>query len=168
MISLFEKLLGSLKLSLNMFNKNQSANNSPGTTQIQGSNNVVNQRSKSIPEIEVWLPGDGAKETFEGYIKNHSKQSLVLEYVEINGVKTTFDQQFRKHIPIVGKKITCPNQVFTNKIGKITIKVRYHALDGNVYEYRQSGNQTSRDDKKFNISFNINQHLPKYIQISKP
>lgn len=165
MINLFEKLLGSLKLFLNMFNKNQSINNSPGSTQIQGNKNVINQKNESIPEIEVWLPGNGAKETFEGYIKNHSKQSLVLEYVEINGVKTMFDQQFRKHIPIVGQKIIYPKQVFTNKIDNITIKVRYHTLAGNAYEYRQTGNQTSRADKKFNISFNINQHSPKHIQI---
>jgi len=160
-VNLFKKLLGSLKLSLKMFNKSQSINSSPGATQIQGSNNVVNQQDESIPEIEVWLPGNGAKETFEGYIKNHSGQSLVLEYVEINGVKTELNQQLRKHIPIEGRKITYPKQIFTNKIDNITMTVRYHTLTGKIYEHRQAGNQTGRNDKKFNISFNMNQHLPK-------
>src|SRR3989338_1658898 len=95
MINIFEKLLGSLKLSLNMFNKKQSSHNSPNSIQVQGSGNVVNQQSEAIPEIEVWLPGTGAKETFEGYIKNHSNSSIVLEYVEINNVKTEFNQELR-------------------------------------------------------------------------
>jgi len=160
MISFFEKLLGSFGLHLNMFNKHQSINSSQNATQVQGNNNRVNspdvlvQQTQSVPEIEVWLPGNGAKETFEGYIKNHSGQLLVLEYVEVNTIKTGFNQEFRKLIFVRDNKILFPPNIFTDEIKEISLIARYRTINGEVYEHRQIGAQTSRADGKYNISFN--------------
>lgn len=165
MVNLFEKLLGSLHLSLNMFNKKQSVTSSPGAMQAGRDINVQANQNEDIPEIEVWLPGNGAKETFEGYIQNHSGQSLILEYVEVNGVKTEFNQQFRKLIYIRDKQISYPNDVFVKNIGKVKLVTRYRTLSGKIYEHRQTGSQTNGPDKKFNISFNAKQNLPENVHI---
>ena len=154
MINIFEKLLGSLKLKLNMFNKKQSSYNSPNSIQVQGSGNVVNQQTETIPEIEVWLPGAGAKETFEGYIKNHSNNSIILEYVEINNVKTNFNQELRNLIYIRDRQIQYPPEIFREK-QDIVLKTRYHTLQETIYEFEQKGEQTTGPPGKFNISFNV-------------
>lgn len=167
MITFFEKLLGSFGLDLNMFNKRQSITRSKNATQVQGNNNRVNspavlvQQTQSVPEIEVWLPGNGAKATFTGYIKNHSGQLLVLEYVEVNNIKTEFNQEFRKIIFVRDNKILFPPNMFTNKIKEISLIARYRTINGEVYELKQIGTQTSRADDKYNISFKNSTQITK-------
>jgi hypothetical protein len=157
MINLFEKLLG--YLGLNMFNKKQSISGSQNVTQVQGNNNQVNSPNillkhiHAIPEISVSLTGNGAKVTFEGDVTNKSKQSLVLEYIDINRVKTEFNQEFNKLIFIRDNKIVFPTNIFKEEIKEISLIARYRTLSGDVYEYKQVGVQKPRADGKYNISF---------------
>jgi len=163
MINLFEKLFGSFQLILNMFNKKQTMQNSPSSNQIQGNYNVVNQHQLIIPEIQVNLYGSGAKETFEGDIKNKSGRSVVLKFIEINGIKTEFNQNLTNLIFIRNNEIQIhyPKGIF-NKKQDILLKLRFEDIEGNIYEVSQHGNQEPRDDRKFNIIFG----LSKYIRIN--
>lgn len=161
MISIFEKLLDKFGLSLNMFNKKQTVQNSPNATQVQGNNNVVNQRSLVIPEVQVNLYGNGAKETFEGDFTNKSSQSVVLKFIKINGIKTELNQSLNKLTFIRDNQIQYPEGIFKRR-QNISLKLRLEDIKGNTYEVNQIGNQESRKDGKFNIIFG----LPKYIRIN--
>jgi len=163
MISFFEKLFGSLGLHFSFFNKKQSVSNSQNVTQVQGNSNRVNspnmflQHAQTIPEIAVSLPGSGAKQTFEGDITNHSGQLLILEYVDINNVKTEFNQEFKKLIFVRDNKILFPTNMFTSEIKEISIVARYRTINGEVYEHKQIGTQILRADGKYNVSFSNTQ-----------
>lgn len=159
MISFFEKILGSLALTLNVFNKKQSSNDSQNSFQVQGDNNRINspdvhlKEIQPIPEISVSLYGSGAKETFEGDITNHSSQLLFLEYVDINGIKTEFNQELRKSTFVRDNKIIFPENIFTKKVREILMITRYKTTSGVIYEHKQTGLQTQRADDKYNIEF---------------
>lgn len=160
MISLFEKLLGSL--GFNISSKKQTVSDSQNVAQVQGNQNRVNspnvflehiEHVQTIPEISVSLPGNAAKETFEGDVTNKSNQSLVLEYIDINHSKTEFNQEFDKLILVRDNKILFPTNIFTDETKEISLMTRYRTMSGEVYEYKQVGFQTPRADGKYNISF---------------
>lgn len=161
MISFFKKLIDKLYLSLNIFNKKQTIQNSPNSTQIQGNGNVVNPHPSLVPEIQLSLYGSGAKGTFEGDITNKSDRSVVLKFIEINNTRTDLNQNLNKLIFIRDNKIQLPQGIFNN-IQSISLKLRFEDIGGNIYEVSQNGKQEPRSDGKFNITFSSS----KYTQIN--
>ena len=161
--SLLDKLIDKFNLYFSFLNKKQSISNSQNVNQVQGNSNRVNspnmfiQHTQTIPEIAVSLPGNGAEQTFEGDITNHSGQLLVLEYVDINNIKTEFNREFRKLIFVRDNEILFPTNMFTSEIKEISMVVRYRTINGEIYEHKQIGTQTHRADGKYNISFNNTQ-----------
>ncbi len=164
MINLFKKLFGNLELHFNMFNKKQSTDNSPNSTQVQGNYNRVNspdvffQHAQNIPEITVSFYGSGGTETIKGDIKNNSSQLLVLEYVDINDIRTEFNQPLSALRGLIfvndrDNKILFPPNIFTSEIKEIFLIARYRTISGEIYDYKQLGTQTHRADGKYNISF---------------
>lgn len=77
-------------------------------------------------------------------------KTLILELVEIKGVKTKFDQQFTKLTYI--KSLNFPESLFTTKEPQeIKVLVVYRTLDNRKYELTQAMSQTGRADGLFNL-----------------
>lgn len=107
-------------------------------------------QNEEIPEIQLQLYGSGANKIIEGLVEKKGDKTLILESVEIKGIKTKLNQQFTKLTYI--KNLNFSESLFSTKEPQeIKIRVVYKTLDNKRYELTQSMSQTNRADGLFNL-----------------
>lgn len=134
---------------------------SAGGDIIVGNHEINTSAGRPIPEFHLQLYGSGANLSFEGHIEKKSSITLVVLYIEIDGVKTEVNQPFTKLVHL--KDLRFDQSIFKHKKSNISVKVYYKKLTDGLFEYSQTAKQELRADKRFNIAL---VGAPKIKQIS--
>lgn len=106
----------------------------------------------NMPEISLEISAQASNEEFEVQLVNSSRQTLVAERIDVNGVVTELEQQqFSKLYPL--QNVNIPNGIFDNPIDEVKVGVTYSTLGDLRYELTQIGKQENRADGRYNIVF---------------
>ncbi len=105
-----------------------------------------------VPEFHLHLNGKAATHSFEGHVEKNSDKTLVINFIEIGGVRTTIDRQFTKLTHL--DNLRTDESVFSKKQPNIKITVNFRTLDGKVYEYRVNAEQQPLAVGGFNVIIN--------------
>lgn len=124
--------------------------NAGGNISIGNHQTTIHGVRQSIPEFHLQLYGNGAKLSFDGHAEKKTDITLVIEFIEINGVRTYINRQFTKLTHLNG--LNHDPSLFQAVTPSISIKVRYRTLTGETFDYIVDAEQQSRADGKFNIT----------------
>lgn len=133
-----------------------------GNISVGNHQTVVHGAHQPIPEFHLQLYGNGTKLSFDGHVEKKTDITLVIEFIEINGIKTDINRPFTKLTHL--NDLNHDPALFKLKAPSISIKARYRTLAGEKFDYIVDAEQEPRVAGGFNIKI-INSPTIKLVTI---